>query len=307
MRALAPLAAAGIVLLAAGCGGDESRTELPLGRQISARASLTPGVHLFAEPVVARVDVVVDREHLDPDRIELRTEFLPYDIDEAREIREDRGRLTLLRYEYVMRCLRLACIPDVFSSAAGSAETGRAERRTLRLSPAEVVYDDPAGKERVLARPKWPDVVSASRIREGDVPRSGYVFKTSVTPLPEPDYRIPPTLLGAGLIAGALALLAVPVGVLVSWLRRRRPPRVVVAEPELTPLERALRLVEWACGRENGVERREALELLAFELDALDRMEAAGSARKLAWSAQSPSRDAASMLLEEMRAADGRV
>jgi hypothetical protein len=304
MRALAVAFGAVFVLVTAGCG-DESTADLPLGRELSAAASLTPGVHPFAEPVTARVDVVVDREHLDPDRFALDAKFLPYDIYDASESREDRGRITLLRYEWVLRCLRLACIPELLSSAAGEAETGRGERRTLRLPPAEVVYDDPAAGKRVVARAKWPDVVSVSRIRQSDVPRYGYLFKTSVTPLPDPDYRIPPALLGGGLLAAALALLVLPIGLAVVWIRRRRPEPLPVEKHELTPLERALRLVEWASGREDGVERREALERLAFELDALDRSEAAESVRALAWSASTPTPDAAGVLVEAVRVTDG--
>jgi len=297
----------GLLLVAAGCGGDEeSAADLPLGRQIAVTADFTPSVHLFAEPVVARIDVVVDREHLDPDRLTLDPRLLPYDVDESSESREDRGRFTHLRYEWVLRCLRVGCIPEILSSAAGENETGRGERRVIRLSPAKVVYDDPDGEKRVVAQARWPEVVSASRIRQSDVPASGFVFQTSATPLPDPDYRVPPAVLGAGLLAAALALLALPAALVAGWMRRRKPVVEVVEEPELTPLERALRLVEWANTRDDGVERREALERLAFELDGLSRGDAARSARGLAWAAPSPAVDATSALVEEVRVAHGR-
>ena len=44
---------------------------------------------------------------------------------------------------------------------------------------------------------------------------------------------------------GAVALLALPTVLVVRWYRRRRPAASVAEEPELTPLERAIRLVEW--------------------------------------------------------------
>jgi hypothetical protein len=302
VRYLAPLAVV-LAALLAGCGADEQAgADLPQGRQIAATASVDPGVHLFAEPVRARVAVVVDTEQLDPDRLELETRFLPFEVVEESESRESRGRLEVLRHEYLLRCTRIECIPEVLESAAGEAETGRGERQTIRIAPARVLYDDPEGENRTVARGVWPELVSVSRIRESDVPRFGFVFKTSVTPLPEPDYRVPPALLGGGLLAAALALLALPAVLMIGWLRDRRAAAPVAEpEPELTALERALRLVEWARAREDGSERREALEVLATELDDLERAELAGSARTLAWSAASPSPEAAGKLVASVR------
>jgi hypothetical protein len=295
-----------LVLVVAGCaGGDEESTaKLPLGSRISTTAELTPGVHLFAEPAVARLDVVVDRDHLDPDRLTLQTKFLPYDVEESAEVREERGRFTVLRYAWVLRCVRIGCIPEIVESVAGEDETGRGERRSLRLPPAEILYDDPEGERRVVSRARWPEVVSASRIRHSDVPRFGFAFKISPVPLPDPDYRVRPAYLAAGLLAGALLLLALPVALVAGWARARRPQPVVVEERELTPLERALRLVEWARERQDGTERREALEALAFELDVLARPEIARSARTLAWSPPSPTPEAADELVERVRVGD---
>jgi hypothetical protein len=303
MRALGALAA--LVLLVAGCGGgEEAAGDLPLGKRVSAKGTFTPTVHLFAEPVVARVELVVDRDHVDPSRVEVETAFLPYDVKGRAREREDRGRFTVLRYEYLLRCLRIACIPEILSSAAGEAESGRGERRTFRLPAARVLYDDAEGETRTLTRAVFPELVSVSRIKESDVPSFGFVFKTSETPLPDPDYRVSPTLLGAGLLVGALALLALPAVLIVGRLRDRRPPPSV-EEPELTPLERAVRLVEWANARDNGTERREALEVLAVELEAEERPGLADSARALAWSPSAPAVEAADRLLEEVKAGDG--
>jgi hypothetical protein len=289
------------VVLLGGCAGEDDAADLPLGRQISAMATFTPTVHLFAEPVVARVEVVVDREHLDPDRLRLQTRFVPYDVERAVRKREDRDRFSVLRYEYVLRCLRIACIPEILPSAAGEAETGRGERRTFDLPAAQVRYDEPEGETRTLARAGWPELVSVSRIKQSDVPAFGFVFKTSVAPLAEPGYRISPGLLGAGLIVGALALLVLPVALVAVALRRRRPPEVVDEEPEVSALERALRLVEWAQAREDGAERRQALEALAVELDTAENGGLADSARTLAWSPAAPAPAAAEELVSSVR------
>ncbi len=303
MRALllVPLA---VLLLAAGCGGGEEASELPLGKRLTATATLDPTVHVFAEPVTATVEVVVDTEELDPDRVRIETDFLPYDVKAESDSREDRGRLAVLRREFVLRCLRLDCIPEVLPSAAGEAETGRGERRAMRLRAARVVYEGEDGEKRVLQKAAWPEVVSVSRLKQSDVPQfDRFIFKTGVTPLAGPDYRISPTALGLGLLAAALALLVLPAAVLVRWLRARRPEPVLAEEPELTPLEQALLLVEWANGRENGAERRGALEVLAVELDAVERTDLARSARRLAWSAAAPSPEGADDLVADVRSA----
>lgn len=304
MRAV--LFAIAATLLVAGCGGEEESAKGPLGRKVAAQARLDPSVHVFAEPVTATVEVVVDRDQLDPDRVRVETRFLPYDVKAERTSREIRGRLTVLRHEFVLRCLRIACIPDVLQSAAGEAESGRGERRAMRLRPARVLYEEADGKKRYLANAAWPEVVSVSRLKESDIPEFGdFVFKTSVTPLPEPDYRISPTLLGAGLLAAALALLALPAALIVRWYRRRRPEPIVADEPEVSPLERALRLVEWTEGREDVRERREALERLAVELETSGRSDLARSARALAWPATSPSPESAAGFVAEVRRAHG--
>jgi hypothetical protein len=305
---LGAITAAVFVVAAWGCAGADEAGELPLGRQVSAQGTLTPTVHIFAEPVLARVEVLVDREHVDPDRVRLQTDFLPYDIQASAKRRTDRGRFTELRYEWLLSCLRVACIPEILPSAAGDAESGRGERRTFALPAARVLYDDPEGEERTLTRATWPELVSVSRIKQSDVPEfGGFVFKSSVAPLPEPDYRVSPTVLGAGLLAGALVLLALPAVLVIGWWRRRRPEPEVVVEPELSPLEKALRLVEWAGEREDGTERREALEVLAVELEAVDSDVLADSARGLAWSPASPSPQAAGVLVEQVRERNGLV
>ena len=63
----------------AGCGGSDSPPLLAGGKAAAVRGSLTPDVHLFAEPVVARVDVVVDRDQVDPADVVVKTDFKPYE------------------------------------------------------------------------------------------------------------------------------------------------------------------------------------------------------------------------------------
>jgi hypothetical protein len=303
VRTLRACVLSALVLVVAGCAGGGGGDEAAPPRTVTTKTTLTPSAHLFAEPVVARLDVVVDGDSVDPDAVSVETDFEPYEVLRQRRTVEDFGRLTRIRHEFMLRCLLIACIPEVLQSAAGEAETGRGERTTIRLLAAKIAYDDPEQGERSLSVP-WPRLESVSRITASDIPSFGFVFKTSVTPLAAPTYRISPPVLAAALLLGALALLALPAWLVVGWARSRRPPPPV-EEVELTPLERALALVEWANGRRNGTERREALEVLAVELEAVDRDELAWRARGLAWSPLSPSPQAAGELVTTVRGSDG--
>jgi hypothetical protein len=149
---------------------------------------------------------------------------------------------------------------------------------------------------------RWAPLRSLSRINwyDSSVVGQGFPFETSVTPLPEPEYRISPTLLALGLLALAVVLLAFPV-----WLVRNRRSRYGVPKaapgPTLSPLERALRLVEWASRRPSTKERREALEALAFELGHAEDGNAATRAREQGWSPPAPESDEMTDLVQSIR------
>jgi hypothetical protein len=311
---------AGVGLLVAGCGGGGREVPaLPTGQFMAVEQSLTPPVQLFAEPVVARVDVLVDGERFDPDRVRVAGFFQPYELDgEVVRERRDQGRYTHLRYEFTLRCLVWECLPHTEDpgatpvSVAGGVERppppgGARDRKVHKLRAARVLYDDPQEGTQRVRNVTWPEVVSVSRLNfsDYDVSVLGFPFEASVTPLPEASYRFPPTLVGIGLLVAALALLALPTGLVVSAFRRKPAPVVDEEEPELPPLERALRLVEWAC-EGDAEERREALEALAGELDTEDAV-LAGEARRLAWSRELPSPDAAADLVRRVREADARA
>ena len=274
-----------------------------------------PRVHLFAEPIVARVDVIVDGDRYDPDRIKVVPSFDPYEEHGDPVIeRRDAGRYTHLSYEYTLRCLVYDCLQEVGGGppqiqAGGlppppSAQGGGfGERNTTRFDAARVVYDDPDEGEQTVQNVQWPEVQSVSRlpytdVSSGGVGGIGFFFNADVTPLPEATYRISPNLLGASLLLGALALLAFPALLVVRTLRREEEV-VVVEEPPLPPLERALALVEWARFRPEP-ERREALEALAVELD-VEESPLARDARRLAWSPPAPLPQAMTELVELVR------
>lgn len=321
MRVLAIAAAALAALAVTGCGGDDT-PRLPEGRFLAARQTVTPQVHLFAEPIVARVDVIVDTDRYDPERLRLVPSFKPYE-EQADPVvkRRDSGRYTHLSYEYTLRCLVYDCLQEVGGGPPQiqpggippppSAQSGGfGERNTIRFDAARVIYDDPDKGDRTVQNVQWPEVQSVSRLHYGGVSNSsflpgaagvsgiGFPFQASVTPLPEASYRVSPNLLGAGLLAGALLLLVLPAALVVRELRRK--DEVVVEEaPELPPLEKALVLVEWARHRPES-ERREALEALVVELDA-EESPLARDAQRLAWSPAAPLPQAMTELVQHVR------
>ena len=301
-----------LALAAAGCGGgDDSKPVISPSKTAVVRGEITPSVHLFAEPVVARIDVIVNREKVNPDDIELKTNFEPYEpVGETEVDRRDLGDFTVIRYTTTLNCLNERCIPP---TAAGETTVSqlpglppflpgqqREEMMKVEFPPALLIADAEA-KDRTLGRVRWAPLRSLSRINwyDSSVVGQGFPFVASVTPLPEPDYRISPTLLGLGMLLLALALLAIPAVLLWERRRRRAGPRRQPG-PSLSPLERALRLVEWASRRPSVDERREALEVLAYEIGTEDG-QTAERARRHGWSPPTPEPEQMTELVATIR------
>lgn len=308
MRALPLVLAVVLLALLAGCSGDGDQAAPPPGKDLAVSRSLTPTAHLFGEFVHARVDVIVDREKLDPDRVRTTLDFLPYRIQNGVErSREDFSHFTRLRWEATLRCVTIACVPSRLQSVLGEQE-GRGERRTYRFKPASVTYDDPrTGKVRQLRRVFWPPLDAISRLSpdEQQIPSyaslgPGGEFGATLAPVDEPTFRAPAWLLGGALLAAALALLALPATLIVREVRRRRPEPQ--AEAQLSPLELALLRVERVRDHGDGDEQREALEALAFELDGDGR---AARVRALAWQPDAPAAADTTAIVTELRGADG--
>jgi hypothetical protein len=294
-----------LAIAAAGCGGGEDVRLLPPERALAASRSLTPTLHLFGDPVVARVELVVDRRLLDPRLLRVTTDFRPYErVGPVRLTRRDDGPYTRLRYEHTLRCLTGACVPERLASAAGAAETGRGERRTYTFRPAQILYEERSGSPERLLDLSWPALVSVSRINEVQAGAS-FPFRGSATPLPALTQRLPPLLLVGVLLVVGLGLLVWPTTLVLRWWRGRHPPVVEEHVAAHSPLEHALLLVEWSCGQPNGSERREALERLATVLAETDTHGFVEQSRQLAWSRGSPSAEEAADLVRSVRRSDG--
>lgn len=318
-RVTVPLAAALLVLaLAAALLGprlleraaDGPDVTLPAEQAIATRASLEPDVHLFAEPVVARLHVAVDRRRIDPDSVRVEWDFAPYVAigDRVFERRDD-AHVTHLVHSVELRCLELPCVPPRLASDAGEQETGRGERHTFRFPAALVSLAGDVDPRRVA----WPPLEVVSRInaaRFAAVAQAqaappgaqvAFPFAHEIAPA-RPTYTAAPGVVAAVALAGALLLLVVPSRQAVGWIRaRRRTPAEAWAL--LAPRERARLLAAWAAGRDDAAERRRALELAAAELGLSGDAGLAAEARELAWSDRSPAPGAATELAEAL---DGR-
>jgi hypothetical protein len=290
----AVVAAGAAIALLAGDGSSED-VGLPIGSEgLSARTSIAPRAQLFGDGLVARLDLLIDREVIDPTTISVTTNFAPYrQTAKPRIERIDHERVTRLRYSVPLECLEDACAP-------------RSDRKDVRLQPAQV-----RSRGRVLQRPAWPVLTIGSRLQNPtsdntDVrnqrtrePTTGLDWRAEVR-VASPTWRIEPAPATVLLVAFALGLLTASfflVTIAYPGLAKRlwrRPAR-------LSPLERALVLLERASAR--GVERehRVALDDLATELRALGARELAGTAYALAWDEPPPAAERTAGLSERVR------
>lgn len=287
-------------------GSASAQDALPGGRAIVATASVSPDTHLFAEPVAARVDLVLDPAQLEPDRVQVRMRLAPYKLlGPVTETKREVGDLVHVRYTATIRCLEVECLAPRFETVLGEQEAGRASRHTYRFPPAEIHYEEDDGRRQLLFRRGFPPVQVVSRLNTAqldaaDQPGATRSAYTASLEPPTPTYRLSPERIAAVALAAAALLFLFPAILagrfLLSRWRASRRPR------ELSPLERALVLVDWTGRQADGEhDRRKALEALA---DALERQGArplAEATRTFAWAEESPGRERADELAAEAR------
>jgi hypothetical protein len=307
----------GVVICALGllAAPAEAQNPLPGGRAIALATSISPDVHLFAEPVTARTRVIVDPREFDPDLIKVQMSSAPYElVGPLEQSRRNVGDLVELRNSATLRCLDAACLAPRYRTVLGEQEGGRSERYTFRFPPAEVLYERPNGRLELLLQRPFPAVEVVSRINTAQLDAvdplaeelgegSASTYTASLEP-PPPTYRIPPRALAAGALALAGALLLFPAWlagsfVLARWRATRRPLR-------LSPVERALLLVEWSGRQQDGEQdRRRALEALADVLERSGAEPLADTTRTVAWAEEAPDRERVAELAREAHSALG--
>lgn len=294
MRPRLALAVAGVtvaalvVAVAVIMGRDGSGRDTPTlrGELVSTATSFEPRAHLFGEPVTARLEVVYDSTRIEPDSVKATPRFAPYTITSRTESRESFDGITRVRTEFVLACLTRACLAP--------------KNGFLEVPRARVEYKPSALPDPLIASVDWPPVRTASRIGGNDL--EGLELLADVRDLPPVSYRVAPstvTEVGYGLavlfgIAGLLLLtraLALPA-LAASALARRRA--------RLSPLRRALNLVQRSTERGERADSRRALERLAVELRQTKEPDLARAATSLAWRRRDPSGTAVEPLSDEV-------
>ena len=260
-----------VVLVLALTGGTRS-VEVPQ-QAVTGQTNLSRSGTLFADPLRASVQVLVDRQRVDPSRIGFTTRFDPYvRVGDARVTRRDTGPVTQLVYSAELICLTNACL------AKHSGESVR-----VQFPPAEVFYVPKSGGRRTLQL-SWQALTVGGRTSEVDLAGADPFLQPSWRATTDPvavTYGTSPRLL-RGLLFGAAGLLF--TAGLFALLRFAKTGRLRFRV--LSPLERAVALVERAPS--DTPEKRKALELLSLELAHSGEAELALVARELAWGEPTP-------------------
>jgi hypothetical protein len=293
------VAAAGVivaVIVALATSPDSHPPALP-SSGILAEAEVNPQSAYFGDTLLERVTVLVDRRRIDPSTLALRGSLAPYAPGAAAIDRHEIGHVTRVTYTRRLRCLARACLP---------ADPERGGRRTFVLPGIRVLFSRTDGTRgsQLLSLPALETVSRLSRTDAALLEDFAVIPFRASPGLGRIDYAVSPTLLVALLLAAAAALLGT-----AGWLMLRygRRPKEPVPEPPreppvvLSPLERALVVVEQARARGSTPDERRALELLARELGRSGAAELATTAEGLAWSAPGPTAAATHSLTAEVR------
>jgi hypothetical protein len=246
-----------------------------LAEPITVNGTIGPQQHLFGDPVRARVDVILDSKRIDPDSVKVLVNFAPYrPLVPPRRSKSSVGRITQLRFDYLLDCLGFRCLPN--------------GQRKFDLHDATVAYRS-NGAAGVQTEPvDWPLLQSAGRINPNRMWEAQ--LRGEYLDLGPVGYRVSPTTvevaaLVLAVLFGAAALILIlrllPLGRLAERLGLKTVDR-------RTSLALALARVRETADDERPDEGRRALERLARELRRVENPELAWAASQLAWSRQFP-------------------
>ena len=196
-------------------------------------------------------------------------------------------------------------------SCAASSRRAPPEResRPFEFDPATVEFADLDSGTPTQSSVDvfWPRLIVNTRIGPGDLTVLPSPWRGEVASVPEPSYRVSPSVLIALLLGGALRPRSRRWrAAYAGWPRREAEPEpepIVVPEFSLTPLEQALELLEDAARANGAADQRRSLELVAEVL--AQRGDADGlapAARELAWSPTPPPPEATKGLAARVRA-----
>jgi hypothetical protein len=267
---VAALALAATLLLTFLTGGG--RQAVPV-QAVEGGTQLSRSGVLFGDRVRASVQVIVDRNRVDPATVGFDAHFQPFiALGTPQVARKDGGRLTRLVYSADLICLTNLCL-----------SRDKPEPIHVQFPPVRVFYTTKSGT-RHASTLFWQGTTIGPRTTQQDLngadPFQQPSWRATTDPLPVSFGTSPHTLrlvlfLGAGLVF-AFGLFALGRFVLTGKLRFRM----------LSPLERAVVLVERAPAE--SADKRKALELLSHELRRSGEPELAVVAKRLAWAEPTP-------------------
>jgi hypothetical protein len=289
MRRAAVVAAAAVLtalmfVASAGAGIPPTPGGSVLGRNLPVKvfASINPGVHLFGDPLTARVAVVADRKWVAPANVRVIVHFHPYrPAGPPTVTRSSNGRFLQLSWTWNLRCLTAKCLPKTKTSDLA---------HVFGFSPAHVEYLSPTGQVRYALDARFPRIAVLSQLSPSEIDAIGnrqLRWYDQLTPVAKPQYQVSPSLLFWLSLALAAVLGAAGLAVAGRWAWQFRPARAAQAPLRGSSLERALTLFFWARAHDDETLQRKALERVADELP-YDVHDLSETARALAWSEQSP-------------------
>ena len=245
---------------------------------LTAEASLSRSGALFADPLRATIEVLVDRKRVDPARVGFSVAFEPYSrIGIPRLSRHDTDRLTQLVFSTDLVCSTDVCLPK-----------GRSSSMRIRFARAQVFYFPRDGSGRKTLKLNWQPLTLGTRTTPadlaGDDPFSQPIWHASTDPLAV-SYRFSPSVLKTVLVVLSALFF---VGAAFALWRVLRALQARLRLPLPSALERAVRLVERTEAREDAAAKRKALELLSRELTRSGESQLALAARELAWAEPTP-------------------
>ena len=273
------LAVVGLLVLA----HDSPTRGVVLSKPLDIRTSFAPPRVQFGDRVVARVDVVADRNALDTSRLVVTQDLAPLSrLGPVEVTRTTRGRALVASYTVPAVCIAEECL-------------ARSGAKRLRLPRARVEAPRRDGGGTATASTRWPVLEVGGRVAPAEAAESPPPLRADTTP-PAVSYRLSP-----GRFAPALDVVAVLLGLtavaLAAWqaLVLVRRHRTVDRRDEV---ERALALVCEAEGRP-AEDRRRALGLLSRVLRRRDGG-LATEAGDLAWSEPKPTPEQLASLRERV-------
>ena len=292
--ALAVVLVAGVVLGASLLRKQRS-VNLSAGDPIRVAAAVSPRTPLFADTVTARIEIAADTHRVEPGSVRIASRFVPFRVVAAPVLeRRTAPGAEFLSWSVTVSCVEDACRP-------------RRIAKRVTFAPATVTYSPRGGDaDSSSVKVTWPPVLFYSRVDPDEIralnPLSQPPWRAELASLPAVSYRASPTLVAVLFYAAGGILLACGLVLLVPLTLRKMGAMPESRARVLGPVEQALELLETMPDGEGAVEqRREALELVATELDRRGERDLELSARRLAWSVEPPELEDTSALAQSVR------